>query len=462
MDQIVERMFCMSDTDGDGCLSEKEFVELVRVVNPESNLEQEHVDLIVEQVWNEFGVEGGLRMEDLKKIYQSGVADVKRDYDLMIKAYRGRKSEEEMCVQNLLCLFHRGLGIQVTLQRPSRDVLWRFRVFAKDAVKADEMEYFKAVLGVEPEQAFSESDFGEDVSVLFLRERLLCGKIVPRLPLHYRCLLKANGCKDMMVPSESVPRGLLPWWTKDDCLAGDGKHRHVTIACRVPTEKGRIANDLVKSLKNNPHIVFPGVGDVDVIAVQDPERRDSKLMYTLSFAEKGMGGKALFDQGMVVAQDLEPLLPPGSSVHVYESDDRRSTVSLVVNIPKEYGVKEVDSYKDAPRQLHQWCSVANKVAPISEEKSFHLGSSGLVEALNDVHIDAAEGPAPRSAELSPDKDAGNISTVISVHAFPSAALDDKDTAVEDKKPKGGDGKIFSSRCLLRRREKKRRRRRSGR
>ncbi|KAI8112334.1 hypothetical protein M9434_003657 [Picochlorum sp. BPE23] len=571
MDQIVERMFCMSDTDGDGCLSEKEFVELVRVVNPESNLEQEHVDLIVEQVWNEFGVKGGLRMEDLKKIYQSGVADVKRDYDLMIKAYRGRKSEEEMCVQELAVFVPQRTGdsgdvtkaLEVALRKAvpdgvSVDVGEKSSVypgmcfgvscvFAKDAVKADEMEYFKAVLGVEPEQAFSESDFGEDVSVLFAereavvregegkRESCVSDVMVASHMMGYAdCSTFAFALQmppesnmdvnDMMASLQKVlPRGAAAMVTKDDCLAVDGKHRHLTIACRVPTEKGRIANDLVKSLKNNPHIVFPGVGDVDVIAVQDPERRDSKLMYTLSFTEKGMGGKALFDQGMVVAQDLEPLLPPGSSVHVYESDDCRSTVSLVVNIPKEYGVKEVDSYKDAPRQLHQWCSVANKVASVvvsdgcsaykcstlnafgvpqkdeinistkdeeipgpyspflerlygsttspkipEHEGPLRLddsdddmlegimspprdsliagyqrrspstsGSSGLVEALNDVHIDAAEGPDPRSAELSPDKDAGNMSTVISVHAFPSATHDDKDTAVEEKKPKGG-------------------------
>lgn len=545
-------------------------MELVRVVNPESNLEQEHVDLIVEQVWNEFGVERGLRMEDLKKIYESGVADVKRDYDLMIKAYRGRKSEEERCVQELAVFVPQKTGdsgdvkkaLEVALRKAvpdgvSIDVGEKNNVypgmcfgvscvFAKDAVKADEMEYFKAVLGVEPEQAFSEGDFGEDVSVLFAereavvregegkRESCVSDAMVASHMMGYAdCSTFAFALqmpsesnvdvKDMMASLQKVlPRGAAAMVTKDGCLTDDGKHRYMTIACRVPAEKGRIAHDLVKSLKDNPHIIFPGVGDVDVIAVQDPERRDSKLMYTLSFTEKGIGEKALFDQGMVVARDLEPILPPGSSVHVYESDDRRSTVSLVVNIPKEYGVKEVDSYKDAPRQLHQWCSVANKVASVvvsdgcsvyecssnafgvpqkdeinistkdedipgpyspflerlygsktspkipEHEGPLRLddsdddmlegiispprdsliagyqrrspstsGSSGLVEALVDVHIDAAEGPAPRSMVLSPEKDAGNISTVISVHAFPSAACDDKDTAAEDKKPKTG-------------------------
>lgn len=538
-------------------------MELVRVVNPESNLDQEQVALIVEQVWDEFGVEGGLRVGDLKTIYQSGVADVKRDYDLMIKAYRGRKSEEEMCVEEFAVfvpgrtgdLGEVGKALEGALRKAvpdgvsvsvgeKRDVYPGMCfgvscVYAKDAVPAEEMEYFKAVLGMEPEQAFSESDFGDGVSVLFAEKEgegkhegcVSDAMVAARMMGYADCSTFAFGLrmpseskvdlKDMMKSLKSVlPRGAAAMVTKDDCQVHDGTHRQVIIACRVPAEKGRIARDLITSLKENPHIVFPGVRDIDVVAVENPERRDSKLVYTLSFTEQGMGEDALVDQGRIVAREMERGLPPGSSVHVYKSDDPSSTVSLVANIPKEYGAKEVDSFKDAPSQLHQWCSVASKVASVvvsdgcsmceSSSNAFGVlqgdeiqistkredpspyspflerlygsasspkipehegplrlddsdddilegiispprdsliagyqrrspstsGSSGLVEALDDVHIDASESPAPRSMVLSPDKSAGNMSTVISVHAFPSIPREDT-AAVEEKKSKSG-------------------------
>lgn len=69
-----------------------EFGELLHHVNPDSGLSGEQVELIVEEIWAQFGdyvdKDGGLLFDGLIKLYSDGYADLQRDYELILEAYR--------------------------------------------------------------------------------------------------------------------------------------------------------------------------------------------------------------------------------------------------------------------------------------------------------------------------------------------------------------------------------------
>ncbi len=76
-------------------LLQGEFVELVRIVNPEVALNEAQLELIQEEVWASFpryvANNKGLTLEGLKQIYVEGFADLDRDYDALIKAHRANE-----------------------------------------------------------------------------------------------------------------------------------------------------------------------------------------------------------------------------------------------------------------------------------------------------------------------------------------------------------------------------------
>ena len=69
-----------------------EFGELLHHVNPDSGLSGEQVELIVEEIWAQFGdfidKDEGLLLDGLIKLYKDGYADLQRDYELILEAYR--------------------------------------------------------------------------------------------------------------------------------------------------------------------------------------------------------------------------------------------------------------------------------------------------------------------------------------------------------------------------------------
>ncbi|KAG7672254.1 putative Uncharacterized TPR repeat-containing protein [Nannochloris sp. 'desiccata'] len=91
----VDSIFQLSDKNRDGCLDKVEFVNLVRVVNPEVALNEAQLELIQEEVWASFPryvADGnGLTLEGLKQIYVEGFADLDRDYNALIEAHKANE-----------------------------------------------------------------------------------------------------------------------------------------------------------------------------------------------------------------------------------------------------------------------------------------------------------------------------------------------------------------------------------
>ncbi|KDD73329.1 hypothetical protein H632_c2293p0, partial [Helicosporidium sp. ATCC 50920] len=80
----LEEIFRLSDKNWDGALDEEEVAWLVQHTNPASNLTNEQIDLIVEEIWTSFAAwieaQRGLTMDGLAQLYDQGLADIHRDH----------------------------------------------------------------------------------------------------------------------------------------------------------------------------------------------------------------------------------------------------------------------------------------------------------------------------------------------------------------------------------------------
>lgn len=562
--RLLERIFQLSDKDKDGRLSvvrnlpqmmlhdersmicdvsillmlQDEFTELVRVTNPDATLEASQLDLIVEHVWTHVARLGsqrsGLEFDNLKSIYQSGLADVRRDYDYVQRAYSMEKEEEasqgkhhdrgdiSTCNKTMSFVVHiaredcTDVGkedVRVALEKALPEGIRGVRVdepvqtypgicfdvscFYKDGeISKDELEYVKAVMEVEPHQAFSESRFGDSVTVSMFDEadkldsKYTCGSDVYKAASlmgssGYQSFAFAIEMGDLEAKREAVmdslqrilPRGAAAMITRDE-LHGDGDSvkRVLTFGCRVPIAKGRIARDLITSLQGNVQAVLPECGNAKLLGLEKPREQRPILAYTFSL-------KNSCDHNAIMA-DLKAVLPPGSFVSL--STQQADQIGIIASIPTKYSTQEVDKCKYAPEKLREWCRSYRDISRVDvsdgcsmfeysdlENGSFGIpleeqfrveenqhkakenipehdgplrlddsddddigiisppknsliagyqrrspstsGSSGLVEALDNVHIEVS------SPDKPVEKESNRLSTVISIHAYPPDA-----------------------------------------
>ena len=498
---------------------------MVRVTNPDAELDESQMSLIVEHVWQDVAhlssLDKGLSIDTLIGIYSSGIADVRRDYELVlahakrttverpVSASGGREGSacEELNssisfvvhVPDALrhvepdivkrALLEKALpeGFLVDVGEPVETYPGRcFPVkcsYRDGSVSNDELEYVKTVMEVEPGQVFSESLFGEGVAVSCMSSGDGGSTYGPRVVRDaslmgsagfttFAFALEVDGDIDVMMKSlrRLLPREAAAMVTSVDSSNQQGaKGNIVTVGVRLPTDMARVCHSLVKTLKESPLVMCPEMKRAKLLAIGEPNERHSIVTYAFSSTDP-----LSMEDGEVLATDLKSMLPRGSTTCVVEGQGETS-LTIVASIPKEYKKREVDLYKDAPKTLKEWCRFAKSISkvevadgctlfdcshhtlgafgiPLEEEFIIHQDdmsyhgimsppkdaliagyqrrspstsgtSSGLVEALDDAHIES-EVASPGLADLSISevngKDSKNISTVISIHAYPSS------------------------------------------
>lgn len=512
---------------------------MLRLTNPDATLDASHLELIVEHVWTQVAhlasLQTGLELESLVRIYESGLADIRRDYEYVSRAHAEEQAKEaavfaredqarertettnvSACTKIFSFVVHVGGDghadaekedvrralVQKAMPEGIRDLrvadavhtypgrCYDVSCFYNDGDPSidAELEYVKTVMEVEPQQAFPESTFGDCVSVSMFREtknmeasKWNASDVYRTATLmgspgysSFAFAIEMDGCEvsgeSMLSSLESVlPRGASAMISRDELFHGK---RFVTIGSRVPAAKARVARDLINTLHGGVTTVFPDCVNANLVAAQQPQEHNSVLVYKFTL-------KGHCDENDL-ALDVKSILPPGSTTTV-SVDKGPNEISVIASIPKDYSKHEVESCKDAPEKLKDWCRCFRDITkvdvtdgcsmfacshhqqgafgiPLEEQYPIYnritdipdhdgplrlddsddddgggfmsppkdsliagyqrrspstSGSSGLVEALDNVHLEATSPAVPVK------DDAKTLPAVISVHAYPS-------------------------------------------
>jgi tetratricopeptide (TPR) repeat protein len=428
----------------------------VAVVNPECELSERALVLVAQQVWHEYRAytcEEGLDEAGFLEIYARGEADARRDVAYVRRALA--EARRKGCVDRSLSFVvrvqsRRGSAVtSVTVRRALEGALpdgMKGRVVVDEGVEthprgqvfgvscmyrggevgADEFEYVKGVLELEPTQVFGGSVFGEDVMVSMFREDLLAGESQDQeaaggehrvIEEYRRVAVNVMRAAEMMgsagqssmafavvdgqgdggsgltrVLAETMPKGAAVVVCRDDgappaVSGGQASGKIVTVAIRVPTSRVPDAKKAIEDVVTRSS------------AMEVFRERRPVLLCTITMHDRWRSEAGSF------VEDVASILPTGADVGLLSagdaSSDAKNTVRVLAALPKDSMQREVEIYKErlaSAVDLNDWCRAAEDVRRVEVAD----GALALREDKQSVDLGRASSTsADRDAVMSP-------------------------------------------------------------
>ena len=265
-------------------------------------------------------------------------------------------------------------------------------VYQESDVHHEEIEYFKAVLQADSSQIFPASLCGDSVqSVLPMIE------IGPE-----QCEIAAKAMGDVLAisklmaapekasfavslriktatidyhscPDDMLDNVLQSWkyalpersaaQVASTYQVGDGEWI-ITLGSNIPVSFLQVGKMLFRNLIQDPGSVFPGIGKVSVVATQEVMQRGTIIIYDIAL-QQGLKKNAKKSMVRGLLQDIETLLPPGSTISVAQGDiGRDANIRYVGQLHASSTQDEYEFLVKAASNIHEWSNASKLVHSI--------------------------------------------------------------------------------------------------